>query len=173
MEEDKARNLNLPKRAFTKPSVLSIVFFILITIIWVPNTLPFFTNMASLQIFAAIFLAPLAVVALVFLSYNTGLSLAKYNYDKVKKGNLVFPYAILLVMHVLCILCCIVLEIILVGYPFGACFDTCQYIEMTTAIFAYSIVTTVLFLPAYYAIYRYYQWVVKYKAGVLSRHQNN
>lgn len=152
---------NIPKRAVSKPKIISLIFFIIIVIIWVPHTLPFFKNMASVQIFVAIFLAPLAIAGL-FLSYNSGISLAKFNYKRVAKGKLFVPYGILLIIHVLCIGACILHELILVGYPFKMCFDYCQQIEMPTAITAYSIVSSVLFLPAYCAIYSYRKWVLKY-----------
>ncbi|MBR2641153.1 hypothetical protein IKD49_01675 [Candidatus Saccharibacteria bacterium] len=152
---------NAPKRVVSKPKIISLIFFIIIVVIWVPHTLPFFKNMASMQIIAAIFLAPLAIVGL-FLSYNSGISLAKFDYKRVTKGKLFVPYGILLIIHVLCIGACILHELILTGYPFKMCFDYCQQIEMPTAIMAYFIVSFVLFLPAYCAIYRYRKWILKY-----------
>lgn len=160
MRSKKIRS-DIPKKAVSKPGVVSLIFFIIIVILWVPHTLPFFKNMASVQIFAAVFLAPLAIVGL-FLAYDSGIVLAKYNYDRVLEGNLFLPYLILLAIHIGCIVGCLVHESILAGYPFKMCFDYCQQIEITTAVMAYSIVSTVLFLPAYCAIYRYRRWAVKY-----------
>lgn len=160
MRSKKIRS-DIPKKAVSKPGVVSLIFFIIIVILWVPHTLPFFKNMASVQIFAAVFLAPLAIVGL-FLAYDSGIALAKYNYDRVLEGNLFLPYLILLAIHIGCIVGCLVHESILAGYPFKMCFDYCQQIEITTAVMAYSIVSTVLFLPAYCAIYRYRRWAVKY-----------
>ena len=160
MKPEETQN-KIPKKAISKPSIISLIFFIIIVIIWVPHTLPFFKNMASVQIFAAIFLAPLAIVGL-FLAYNSGITIAKYNYNQVAKGNLFLPYLILAAIHIGCIEGCLVHELILVGYPFKMCFDYCQQIEMITAVMAYSIVSTALFLPAYCAIYRYRRWVAKY-----------
>ena len=160
MKPEKTQN-NMPKKAISEPNVVSLIFFIIIVIIWVPHTLPFFTNTASMQVFAAIFLAPLAIVGL-FLAYNSGIALAKYNYGRVVKSNLFLPYLILVAVHIGCVGGCLIRELILVGYPFKMCFDHCYQIKMTTAVMAYSIVSTVLFLPAYYAIYRYRRWVVKY-----------
>lgn len=160
MKPEKTQN-NIPKKAISKPNVDSLIFFIFIVIIWVPHTLPFFANVASAQIFVAIFLAPLAIVGL-FLAYNSGIALAKYNYGRVVKGNLFLPYLILAAVHIGCVGGCLIRELNLVGYPFKLCFDFCQQIKMTTAVMAYSIVSTVLFLPAYCAIYRYRRWVVKY-----------
>lgn len=159
MKPEKTQN-NIPKKAISKPNVVSLIFFIIIVIIWVPHTLPFFTT-ASAQIFVAILLAPLAIVGL-FLAYNSGITLAKYNYGRVVKGNLFLPYLILVAVHIGCVGGCLIRELNLVGYPFKLCFDSCYQIEMTTAIMAYSIVSTVLFLPAYCAICRYRRWVVKY-----------
>lgn len=160
MRSKKIRS-DIPKKAVSKPGVVSLIFFIIIVILWAPHTLPFFKNMASVQIFAAVFLAPLAIVGL-FLAYDSGIALAKYNYDRVLEGNLFLPYLILLAIHIGCIVGCLVHESILAGYPFKMCFDYCQQIEITTAVMAYSIVSTVLFLPAYCAIYRYRRWAVKY-----------
>ena len=160
MKPEKPQN-NIPRKAITKPSAVSLIFFVIIVIIWVPHTLPFFKNMASVQIFAAFLLAPLAIVGL-FLAYNSGVTLAKYNYSQVVKGNLFLPYLILAAIHIGCIEGCLVHELILVGYPFKMCFDYCYQIEMSTAVMAYSIVSTVLFSPAYCAIYCYRRWVAKY-----------
>lgn len=160
MRPEKTQN-NIPKKAISEPNVVSLIFFIIIVIIWVPHTLPIFKNVASTQVFAAIFLAPLAIVGL-FLAYNSGIALAKYNYGQVVKGNLFLPYLILIAIHIGCVGGCLIRELNLAGYPFKMCFDSCYQIEMTTAVMAYSIVSTVLFLPAYCAIYRYRRWVVKY-----------
>ena len=160
MNPERTQN-DIPKKATNRPKIISLIFFIVIVIIWVPHTLPFFKNMASVQIFAAIFLAPLAIVRL-SLSYDSGMSLAKFNYKRIMEGKLFLPYCILLIIHFLCIGACILHELILAGYPFKMCFDYCYQIEMPTAIIAYSIVSTVLFLPAYCAIYRYKKWILKY-----------
>jgi hypothetical protein len=160
MKPEKTQN-NIPKKAISKPNVVSLIYFIIIVIIWVPHTLPIITNTASMQDIVAIFLAPLAIVGL-FLAYNSGIALAKYNYGRVVKGNLFLPYLILAAVHIGCVGGCLIRELNLVGYPFKLCFDFCQQIKMTTAVIAYSIVSTVLFLPAYCAIYRYRRWVVKY-----------
>lgn len=160
MKPEKTHN-NIPKKAISKSNIVSLIFFIIIVIIWVPYTLPIFTNTASTQVFAAIFLAPLAIVGL-FLAYNSGIALAKYNYGRVVKGNLFLPYLILVAVHIGCVGGCLIRELTLAGYPFKLCFDSCSQIKMTTAVMAYSIVSTVLFLPAYCAICRYRRWVVKY-----------
>lgn len=152
---------NIPKRAVSKPKIISLIFFIIIVVIWVPHTLPFFTNTASAQIFIAIYLAPLAIVGL-FLSYSSGISLAKFNYERVAKDELFVPYGILLIIHVTCVEICILQELIFAGYPFKACFDYCQQIEMLAAIMSYFMASSILFLPAYCAIYRYRKWVLKY-----------
>lgn len=152
---------NIPKRAVSKPKISSLIFFITIVVIWVPHTLPFFGDMASVQISAAILLAPLAIAGL-FLSYDSGISLAKLNYKRVAEGKLFAPYGILLIIYVLCVGACILHELVLAGYPFKMCFDHCRQIEMPTAIMAYSIVSLIFFLPAYCAIYIYRKWVIKY-----------
>ena len=169
MESQKMQN-DIPKRAISKPSIVSLVLFVIIVIIWTPHTLPFFKNMASVQVIFAICLTPLAITGL-FLAYNSGIALAKYNYNWVVRGNLFLPYFILATIHIGCIGGCLIHELILVGYPFKMCFDTCQQIDLTTAITAYLIVSTLLFLPAYYAIYRYRKWVLKYSLPKPSNNQ--
>ncbi len=153
---------SIPKKAISRPGVVSLIFFVIIVIMWVPLTLPFFINKPGVQGIFAIILAPLALVGL-FLAYNSGIELAKYNYNYVVKGNLFLPYLVLVIIHIGCIGACLIHEMFFAGYPpFKVCFDYCHLVEMPTAIMAYSIVSTVLFLPAYCAIYRYRRWVVKY-----------
>ena len=152
---------NIPKKAYSKPGVACISFLIIIVVLWVPHTLPLFKNMASVQIFAMFAFLPLAIGGL-FLSYYTGLSLAKFNFKRVARGKLHLPYLILFIIHIICIGLCIVHELALAGYPFKMCFDYCYEIEMPTAIIVYSIVSTIMFLPAYYAIYQYRRWILKY-----------
>ncbi len=155
MEPKQIQN-NIPKRAISRPNVISSIFFIIILLIYVPNTL-----FAGVQLFFAIYLAPLAIVEL-FLAYSFGIVLAKYNYNRVKRGNLFLPYLILVVIHIVCIAVCLAIEFWLAGYPIKDCFDTCTKIDTITAVVRYSIVSSVLFLPAYCAIFQYRRWILKY-----------
>ena len=61
-------------------------------------------------------------------------------------------------MQIICVALCVGIEIILAGYPIKMCFDYCQTVEITEAITAYLLFSTILFLPAYYAAYRYSNW---------------
>ncbi len=155
------KQTGIPRRATSGPGLISTVLFIVIVILWVPHTLSFFTGMASVQGLLAILLAPLAIVGL-FLAYNSGISLAKYNYSWVVNGNLSRPFGILGTMHIACIVGCLFREVLLVGYPFKMCFDTCQQVSIIIAIAAYTIVTFIFFLPAYYGVQQYRIWVKTY-----------
>ncbi|MBO7657105.1 hypothetical protein J6S55_00425 [Candidatus Saccharibacteria bacterium] len=72
----------MPKKATSKPNITSLVFFIIIVTIYVSNTL-----LAGVQVFIAICFAPLAIIGL-FLAYNSGIALAKYNYSRVAKNDI-------------------------------------------------------------------------------------
>ena len=154
-EQDNPQN-HIPDLAITKPSILSIVLFILIVLIYVPNT-----AFAGVQFFVAIFLAPLPVIGL-FLSLYFGISFAKLCYKWVSKGNLFLPFLILLTIQCICIGICFCIEIVLTGYPIKSCFDTCDVMDTAVVIMRYYIATTILFLPAYCALLQYRIWVKKY-----------
>ena len=159
----KAQN-KVPKRAISRPKTGSLKGLIVIVLIWVPHTLPLLMNMAALQLIFMMVLAPLAIVGL-FLSYNAGLSAAKQNYEQVSKGELSKTYWKLIAIQLLCVVGCLVIEEMLTGYPYKMCFDTCLRVKLFDAIIAYLKVTTVMFIPAYYSIYRYKRWVKKYNLG--------
>lgn len=150
------QNTKLPKRAFTKPSIAAIVFFIIILLILIPHTIALYTNKASIQILILIYLSPLVLPGL-FCAYHTGLAIGKISYIKWHK-NLLGSILALVVMQIVCIVLCIGIEIALAGYPIKMCFDTCQKIEMNNVIISYLLFSTVLFLPAYYASFRYSSW---------------
>ncbi len=146
----------LPKRAFTKPSIVAMVFFFIIVLVLVPHTLPLYTNAALLQFLVLIYLSPLVIPGF-FCSYHTGLALAKIFYKKLNLNFYVAFFAVL-VIQIICVALCVAIEIMLTGYPIKSCFEICQQIEITDSIIAYLIFTTVLFLPAYYAFCRYSSW---------------
>ena len=155
---DSKKYSSIPKKAISEPDIVSSIFFIIIVLVYVPNTL-----FESGQILFAFYLAPLAIVGL-FLAENSGLALAKYNYNRVIGGNLFLPYLILVIIHIACICGCLVSELALIGYPIKACLDSCieTDITVTDLLVRYCIASAVLFLPAYCAIYQYRRWVLKY-----------
>ena len=156
MSNTEARVTKLPKRAFTKPSIVAVVFFIIILLILIPNTIALYTNKASVQGIYLIILSPLVLPGL-FCAFHTGLAIGKISYTKWHKGLPVSIF-VLIIMQIICITLCIGIEITLAGYPIKMCFDICQKVEMIDTIASYSLFSTMLFLPAYYALWRYYSW---------------
>ena len=139
----------LPKQAFTKPSIAAIVFFIIILLILIPHTIALYTIGSSVQTLILSYLSPLALPGL-FCAYHTWLAIGKISYAKWHKG-LSISILSLVIMQIIIIVLCIGIEIAFAGYPIRMCFDTCQKVEMFDVIVSYSIFSTVMFLPAYYA----------------------
>ena len=156
MNNTNAQITKLPKRAFTKPSIVAVVFFIIILLILIPNTIALYKNAASAQVINLFFLSPLVLPGL-FCAYHTGLAIGKFSYTKWHKG-LPVSILVLIIMQITCIALCVGIEIALAGYPIRMCFDICQNAEMIDAIASYSLFSTISFLPAYYASWRYYSW---------------
>ena len=143
-----------PKNAKQKPTILSAIFLILIIIIWVPHTLPLIKNGAGIQMLYAIILAPLAIIGL-YLAFSSGLLLVKSNYNHIKKDKLLLPYIKLIAIHLGCVGGCLFHEYILFGYPFRICVNTCQLVYLHEAAAFYLVVSAILLLPAYIAIFLY------------------
>jgi hypothetical protein len=141
--------VKLPKRASTKPSIVAIVFLVIIVLALIPHTIALYTWKATVQVFLLIPLSPLVLPGL-FCAYHTGLAIGKITYTKWHKE---FQSSILAlaIMQLVCIILCIVAEIILAGFPVQLCFDWCQKVELIDVFMAYLLFSTVLFLPAYYA----------------------
>lgn len=158
--QDTQKATKIPKRAFTKPSIAAVVIFILIVFLLVPSTLPLFTNKASAQLLVVTFFSPFLVIPGLPCSYYSGLALAKIIRHKTG-GGLLASFSAMLVSHIVCIAICIGIEVVIAGYPFQMCFDVCQKVEMPAAMAAYSLFSTLLFLPAYYALFRYAAWTRK------------
>lgn len=138
------------REKFNRGFTPNLVILIIATLVWVPHTLPFFANMASMQIFFAIFLAPLAIVGVICAGF-AGSAMVRATQAKIKS------LSILIGLEVVCVIGCVIHEIILVGYPFKLCFDFCQSVSLATTIISYFIVATILFAPAYCAILFYRQ----------------
>lgn len=152
---------DLPKKATTPPKISALVVLIVATIAYVPHTLPFLTNKASMQIIFTFMLGWVACLGIAF-SYDAGLALAKLNHRLIKKGALIVPILILFAIQLLCTAGCVLHEIYFTGYPIELCFDTCQRVELQAATTGYLAVSTVFFAPAYFALFRYYSWTFKY-----------
>lgn len=61
-------------------------------------------------------------------------------------------------MQIISIALCVGIEIAIAGYPIKMCVNACQTVKMVDAVVSYSLFSTILFLPAYYASWRYYSW---------------
>lgn len=145
----------IPKRAFTKLAWWTVVVFLIMALFFILNT-----SSLWFQLFILIYTSPLVLVALV-LSYYFGLTLSKSFYNKGRNVLLAFPTIILI--QVLCVVVCLGIEVLLAGYPFRNCFDTCVNVETITVVRNYCLSSTLLFIPAYYVVPRYYYWMKFYK----------
>lgn len=156
MSSKNARVAKPPKRAYTGPSMIAVALFILILLVLTPNTVAFYTNKASIQALVLIFLSPLIIPEL-FCAYHTGLAVGKIARAKQHK-ELFAPFLALAVMQAICIALCVGIEIGIAGYPIELCFDWCQKVRIIDVVVSYLQFSTVLFLPAYYAAWRYHSW---------------
>ena len=151
-------NKKIPKSISKGPSALAVVLLIVSIVLWVPNTLPFFTNKAGVQGIFLIILFPVAIIGS-FCAYYSGLTIAKLSYGLTKKHYIFWSYFWLVIINVICTIICVLLEIALSGNPIQMCFDACTEVNISTAIICYSIFTTIILLPSYYAILRYFKYV--------------
>ena len=152
----------LPKRAYSKPSVVSAIvaiLFIAIILIEGPLTLSFFTNYASVQAIYMIICSPLIILGL-FFSYYTGLAIGKMIIGKWHKSIFVAILAMVTV-QIICIVLCILIEIAYLGHPIRLCFDVCQDVSLLTTIASYTLFVVLMFVPAFYALYLYRVWSSK------------
>lgn len=158
------RRRKIPKKIISKPNVTDLIAFLIIVIAWVSPTLTFFAPCVNTFQFGwALLLTPAAVTVGLRASYDSGIYVAKINYKKVIKDELFTLWGVLLLIQIACIIACIICEIIIAGgYPIEMCFNACCTVEMVTVIKAYTSVTTFMFLPAYWAIPRYGNFVQKY-----------
>ena len=154
-------NNKIPKSITKKPSALAVVLSIISVVIWVPHTLPFFTNVHGVQTIYAIALLPIGIASF-FFAYYSGLTIAKLSYGIAKKHYMFWAYFWQIVINVVCIIICTILEITLAGNPIKMCFDICAEVKISTAIICYCIFTTIILLPSYFAISRYFKYAKKY-----------
>ena len=168
---------NMPKRAIKKPRIAGLIIcsitFIAIVIFWANLALPGLNSIYSWNNFYSVIYSPLPIAGL-FLSYNIGISLAKINYKRVIKGKLLIPYLIMFFIQILCIAGAYMLggtayPLDMKTFPVPAhkiCYQSmsnCDYINPSTVIMTYFVISSALLLPAYYAICRYCIWTLKYR----------
>ena len=123
--------------------------------IWVPHTLPFFFDKFNWQMIWLVLFLPIAVLGL-FYGDGVGYAFAGLAHKWFGRKGVWFGFVMLLLVQSGCEALCIGHEMCLAGYPFNLCLnDNCALIELPTAILIYSIVTTLLFLPAYWAAFKY------------------
>ena len=158
----KKQSALLPKRAYSKPSAFSVIAVILLVAIILiigPLTLSFFTNYASMQSIGLLLYSPLIILGL-FFSYYTGLTIGKIIVGKWRKSFFA-AILVLVIMQITCIVLCVLIEIAYVGYPIRLCFDVCQDVSLLTTIASYTLFVVLMFVPAFYALYRYRVWSSK------------
>ena len=150
-------NNKIPKSITKGPSALAVVLSIISIVVWVPHTLPF----GGVQTIYAIALLPIGIASF-FFSYYSGLTIAKLSYGIAKKHYMFWAYFWQIAINIICIIICFIIEIALAGNPIQACFDYCKEVKTSTAIIYYSTITTIILLPGYFAIPRYFKYVKKY-----------
>jgi hypothetical protein len=123
--------------------------------IWVPHTLPFFFDKFNWQMIWLVLFLPLAVLGL-FYGDSVGYAFAGLARKWFGRKRTWLGFVMLLLVQAGCEALCIGHETCLAGYPFSLCLnDNCALVELPTAILIYSIVMTLLFLPAYWAAFKY------------------
>lgn len=151
---------SIPKTIKSGPKIIYAFLLLIVIVAWVPHLLSF-VAVNFWQFIFAILLFPLGFEAL-FLSYLSGLSFAKFNYKQVKAGNFFNAYVALILLHILCIVACLLFEFAITGYPFNMCANACIPLGLSDALPLYAGVVTVLLLPGYYAVYHYRSLIFKY-----------
>ncbi len=154
-------NNNIPKNILKRPSALTVIFSIITIVIWVPHTLPFFVNAHGIQTIFTIILLPIGIASF-FFAYYSGLTIAKLSYGIAKKRYIFWAYFWLIIVNIICIMACFIIEVTLAGNPIQMCFDYCTEIKTSTAIACYITITTIVLLPSYFAIARYFKYVKKF-----------
>lgn len=153
-------NNDVPKNILKQPSALAVVLSIVSIIVWAPHTLPFFANTHGIQTIYAVVLLPIGIISF-FSSYYSGLTIAKLSYG-IAKNYKFWAYFWQILINITCIITCFIIEVVLAGNPIQMCFDYCFEINISTAIICYSIVTTIILLPGYFSIQRYFKYVKKF-----------
>ena len=149
------KNINLPKRAYTRPSILSIAVFIILM-----SFLASFLN-GWLFVFLFTFLAPLQILNMV-VAYFAGLSLSKIICKKWHK-NLLVVFLIMVTIQVSWVFFAMASVAVLYGHPYKECLDACVVISNGQVFLRLFVFSLIIFLPAYYSLCRYYVWFRNYK----------
>lgn len=129
-------NNNPPKPL--KPNTLYLVAPVLCLAIYAPFLL------GGTGIIFAFILLGLPILGLMT-SYRAGYSLAKL----FPKANAIILY---IAAHAISIFLAFAMAMLMVGYPFETCFDTCTTIATPIAIFIFLIASAIIFAPGYYTL---------------------
>lgn len=146
----------IPERAFTKPAWWTVIFFMPITLLLIECS-----SMLGRQLLALITIGPPLLLVDLFFSYFFGLAVSKAFRSKGRGPVLVF--LILILSQIVCVTICFVAAMRFKGYPFNDCFDTCIKVDTIVVVRRYLLSSTLVFLPAYYIVPRYYHWMKFYK----------
>lgn len=135
-------------------SVLNFIFFIMITLLWVPYGFAFFIKQADARTYQAILLIPLPVIGL-FISRKIGILIANYIFHKIKRPHFYLIFLILFVINIFCAISCLAVEISSTGYPIKACLNICYQLNAVEVFTANLKTAFLLNLPAFFAAYQY------------------
>lgn len=123
--------------------------------IWVPHTLPFFMDKFNLQMVWLVLFLPLAILAL-FYGDGVGMAFAGLFHKWFGRKWSWLGFVMLLFVQAGCEALALGHEYYIAGYPYNLCLDgNCVAVELPMVILIYSIITTLLFLPAYWTVGKY------------------
>ena len=137
-------------KIFSRPSSASGMVLFILSAIYIPNLLPLMENLAGVQLFFAILLAPLLVI-IPLESYKVGTSLVFFDPAKNKTTARTRLISICIAIAI----AAMVVQIMCSGYPIRICFDTCIKINTLKAFVDYFICTLILTIPAWIGIAKY------------------
>ena len=152
MENKKPKFGKLP--TIKQTHILNFIFFIIITLLWVPYGFAFFIKQADARTYQAILLIPLPVIGL-FLSRKIGILIANYIFHKIKRPHFYLTFLIIFVINIFCAISCLAVEISNTGYPIKACLNICYQLNAVEVFTANLKTIFLLNLPAFFAAYQY------------------
>lgn len=140
--------------AFNPLRIFELFVLIAASTIWVPHTLPFFMDKFNWQMIFLVLFLPLAVLAL-FFGDGVGVAFAGLAH-KIGRKWLWLGIVMLMLVQACCVALSLGHEYYIAGYPYNLCINnSCVAVELQTAIMIYTIITTLLFLPAYWTAVKY------------------
>lgn len=142
-------------KAFNSLDIFGLFVMIAAATIWVPHSLPFFFDKFNLQMLGLVFFLPLAVLAL-FYGDEVGFAFARLAHKWFGKRGSWLGILMLMVVQAVCEALCMGHEYYIAGYPYNLCLnENCVLVELPMATLIYTIMTTLLFLPAYWTAGKY------------------